>query len=157
MSSCFVKQFRFIKHIMFVGDSLGSNQWQSLTCMLHTAVPQAPYNLWRKGAVSTFAIPLSKINPGVRNHVNSNTKSSLSTEHLYVSGGADLGWINFGTSSGASLMSSSLIARRGSTVLSSGGNGELPVYGQVAAQLVLFPNLDYIVCTMDDVRLVRMT
>ncbi|KAK3039051.1 hypothetical protein RJ639_028502 [Escallonia herrerae] len=46
---------------MFVGDSLGSNQWQSLTCMLHTAVPQAPYNLWRKGAVSTFAIPAHNI------------------------------------------------------------------------------------------------
>ncbi|KAK2970418.1 hypothetical protein RJ640_016272 [Escallonia rubra] len=41
---------------MFVGDSLDSNQWQSLTCMLHTAIPQALYNLWRKGAVSTFAI-----------------------------------------------------------------------------------------------------
>ncbi|KAL2957274.1 hypothetical protein AAZX31_18G136500 [Glycine max] len=42
------------KSIMFVGDSLGLNQWQSLTCMLHIAVPQAPYSLARNGDVSIF-------------------------------------------------------------------------------------------------------
>ncbi|KAG4377562.1 hypothetical protein GLYMA_18G151200v4 [Glycine max] len=45
------------KSIMFVGDSLGLNQWQSLTCMLHTAVPQAPYSLARNGDVSIFTFP----------------------------------------------------------------------------------------------------
>ncbi|KHN20818.1 hypothetical protein glysoja_050199 [Glycine soja] len=42
---------------MFVGDSLGLNQWQSLTCMLHIAVPQAPYSLARNGDVSIFTFP----------------------------------------------------------------------------------------------------
>ncbi|XP_043699675.1 protein trichome birefringence-like 38 [Telopea speciosissima] len=45
------------KKIMFVGDSLSDNQWQSLTCMLHTAVPQAKYNLAKKGDISTFTFP----------------------------------------------------------------------------------------------------
>ncbi|KAG4377561.1 hypothetical protein GLYMA_18G151000v4 [Glycine max] len=45
------------KSIMFVGDSLGLNQWQSLTCMLHIAVPQAPYSLARNGDVSIFTFP----------------------------------------------------------------------------------------------------
>ncbi|KAM3746919.1 hypothetical protein ACB098_06G236500 [Castanea mollissima] len=42
------------KSLMFVGDSLSLNQWQSLTCMLHTAVPAANYTLTRTEAVSTF-------------------------------------------------------------------------------------------------------
>ncbi|XP_057431193.1 protein trichome birefringence-like 43 [Lotus japonicus] len=42
------------KSIMFVGDSLSLNQWQSLTCMLHTAVPQAQFTLVRDGGVSIF-------------------------------------------------------------------------------------------------------
>ncbi|KAI3411483.1 PMR5N domain-containing protein [Psidium guajava] len=43
------------KKIMFVGDSLSRNQWQSLTCMLHSAVPNAKYNITRQDDVSTFA------------------------------------------------------------------------------------------------------
>ncbi|XP_022942907.1 protein trichome birefringence-like 41 [Cucurbita moschata] len=42
------------KSILFVGDSLSRNQWQSLTCMLHSAVPNAHYTLTRVGDVSTF-------------------------------------------------------------------------------------------------------
>ncbi|KAJ4982245.1 hypothetical protein NE237_033082 [Protea cynaroides] len=45
------------KKIMFVGDSLSDNQWQSLICMLHTAVPQAKYNLARKDGIYTFRFP----------------------------------------------------------------------------------------------------
>lgn len=45
------------KSIMFVGDSLSLNQWQSLTCMLHTAVPHAPYTLVRTGGLSIFTFP----------------------------------------------------------------------------------------------------
>lgn len=44
---------------MFVGDSLSLNQWQSLTCMLHTAVPDADYTLVRAGGLSTFTFPVS--------------------------------------------------------------------------------------------------
>ncbi|MED6156307.1 hypothetical protein PIB30_013339 [Stylosanthes scabra] len=45
------------KSILFVGDSLSLNQWQSLTCMLHTAVPQAKYTSIRNGALSIFTFP----------------------------------------------------------------------------------------------------
>ncbi|XP_075670503.1 protein trichome birefringence-like 43 [Castanea sativa] len=45
------------KRIMFVGDSLSLNQWQSLTCMLHRAVPAARYSLTRIGYISTFTFP----------------------------------------------------------------------------------------------------
>ncbi|KAJ4980746.1 hypothetical protein NE237_031583 [Protea cynaroides] len=52
----FLRRFKG-KKIMFVGDSLSDNQWQSLTCMLHTAVPQAKYNLTKQGSISTFTFP----------------------------------------------------------------------------------------------------
>ncbi|KZV29713.1 hypothetical protein F511_05807 [Dorcoceras hygrometricum] len=42
------------KKIMFVGDSLSLNQWQSLTCMLHAAVPQSSFSLKKIGNLSTF-------------------------------------------------------------------------------------------------------
>ncbi|KHN19645.1 hypothetical protein glysoja_042542 [Glycine soja] len=45
------------RSLMFVGDSLSLNQWQSLTCMLHIAVPLAPYNLVRNGDLSIFTFP----------------------------------------------------------------------------------------------------
>lgn len=30
------------KTVMFVGDSLGRNQWESLVCLLHAVAPQSP-------------------------------------------------------------------------------------------------------------------
>ncbi|XP_057724955.1 protein trichome birefringence-like 41 [Arachis stenosperma] len=42
------------KSIMFVGDSLSLNQWQSLTCLLHAAVPNSNYTINRVGYVSIF-------------------------------------------------------------------------------------------------------
>ncbi|CAB4273068.1 unnamed protein product [Prunus armeniaca] len=45
------------KRVIFIGDSLSLNQWQSLTCMLHTAVPKAKYTLVRTGGLSTFTFP----------------------------------------------------------------------------------------------------
>lgn len=42
------------KKILFVGDSLSLNQWQSLTCMLYNAVPSAKYTLVRSGELSTL-------------------------------------------------------------------------------------------------------
>lgn len=44
------------KSIMFVGDSLSRNQWQSLTCLLHSAVPNSNYTLARVGDVSIFTL-----------------------------------------------------------------------------------------------------
>ncbi|KAH9610652.1 hypothetical protein KSS87_002967 [Heliosperma pusillum] len=45
------------KKIMFVGDSLSFNQWESLTCMLHSAVPSSKYSLVYNGPLSTFSFP----------------------------------------------------------------------------------------------------
>ncbi|XP_022642463.1 protein PMR5-like isoform X3 [Vigna radiata var. radiata] len=42
------------KTLMFVGDSLGRNQWQSLICMIYTAVPQTQTQLVRGEPLSTF-------------------------------------------------------------------------------------------------------
>ncbi|KMT13248.1 hypothetical protein BVRB_4g085120 [Beta vulgaris subsp. vulgaris] len=49
----FLERFRG-KSILFVGDSLSLNQWQSLTCLLHSAAPTARYNVTRQGMISTF-------------------------------------------------------------------------------------------------------
>ncbi|KAJ4721522.1 Trichome birefringence-like family [Melia azedarach] len=45
------------KNIMFVGDSLSLNQWQSLTCMLHKSMPNVSYKLTRTQGLSTFTFP----------------------------------------------------------------------------------------------------
>ncbi|KAE9598626.1 hypothetical protein Lal_00028254 [Lupinus albus] len=42
------------KTVMFVGDSLGRNQWQSLICMISTSVPQTQTQLVRGDPLSTF-------------------------------------------------------------------------------------------------------
>ncbi|XP_061372920.1 protein trichome birefringence-like 42 [Gastrolobium bilobum] len=52
----FLKRFKG-KKILFVGDSLSVNQWLSLTCMIHVAVPQSKYNLQRIGNLSSFILP----------------------------------------------------------------------------------------------------
>ncbi|KAK9674209.1 hypothetical protein RND81_12G218400 [Saponaria officinalis] len=44
------------KKIMFVGDSLSLDQWQSLTCMLHASVPQSSYTFTNKAGIPTFYI-----------------------------------------------------------------------------------------------------
>ncbi|KAL6506872.1 hypothetical protein OROHE_022309 [Orobanche hederae] len=42
------------KRIMFVGDSLSRNQWQSFICMLYATVPGRRYNATTSFEVSTF-------------------------------------------------------------------------------------------------------
>ncbi|XP_043700284.1 protein trichome birefringence-like 42 [Telopea speciosissima] len=62
----FLKRFKG-KKILFVGDSLTNNQWQSLICMLYTSVPHATtnYNNNKKGAenggFSTFTFPVHEV------------------------------------------------------------------------------------------------
>ncbi|QCD86045.1 Trichome birefringence-like family [Vigna unguiculata] len=46
------------KKIMFVGDSISNNMWQSLTCLLHNAVPESSYALSTPTKqLSVFTIP----------------------------------------------------------------------------------------------------
>ncbi|OWM88566.1 hypothetical protein CDL15_Pgr002333 [Punica granatum] len=48
------------KKIMFVGDSLTNNMWQSFTCMLHSSVPAAKYTISHAGTSTpavTFSFP----------------------------------------------------------------------------------------------------
>ncbi|XVF46771.1 hypothetical protein PTKIN_Ptkin03bG0055300 [Pterospermum kingtungense] len=42
------------KTVMFVGDSLGRNQWESLICMISAAAPQTPTQMIRGDPLSTF-------------------------------------------------------------------------------------------------------
>ncbi|GAB4827061.1 Protein trichome birefringence-like 38 [Ancistrocladus abbreviatus] len=41
------------KKIMFVGDSLSVNEWNSLGCMVHASVPQAKYSVSRGSVLSS--------------------------------------------------------------------------------------------------------
>lgn len=50
------------KSIMFVGDSLSRNQWQSMTCLLHSAVPNSNYTVARVGDVSIFTFTVTNFN-----------------------------------------------------------------------------------------------
>ncbi|KAF5201489.1 Trichome birefringence-like family [Thalictrum thalictroides] len=51
----FVKRFQG-KKIMFIGDSLSLNFWQSLVCLLHTALPQAKIVREANETISTFKL-----------------------------------------------------------------------------------------------------
>ncbi|PIA33870.1 hypothetical protein AQUCO_03900014v1 [Aquilegia coerulea] len=44
------------KKIMFVGDSLSLNQWESLVCMLQAAVPKSPYTITTSNGLTTFIV-----------------------------------------------------------------------------------------------------
>lgn len=48
------------KSVMFVGDSLSRNQWESLICMLYSSVIGTPYNQTISGDVSTFTFKVTQ-------------------------------------------------------------------------------------------------
>ncbi|RDX84420.1 Protein ESKIMO 1, partial [Mucuna pruriens] len=46
------------KRLMFVGDSLNRNQWESMICLVQSAVPQGKKTLNKTGSLSIFKIEL---------------------------------------------------------------------------------------------------
>ncbi|GAA0165444.1 hypothetical protein LIER_39983 [Lithospermum erythrorhizon] len=44
------------KRLMFVGDSLNRNQWESMVCLVQSAVPQGLKSLYKTGSLSIFRI-----------------------------------------------------------------------------------------------------
>ncbi len=49
------------KRLMFVGDSLNRNQWESMVCLVQSAVPAGRKSLKKSGSLSVFRVevPLS--------------------------------------------------------------------------------------------------
>ncbi|GLU18023.1 hypothetical protein SLE2022_343460 [Rubroshorea leprosula] len=52
----FLEKFRG-KSIMFVGDSISRDQYESFICMIHSAVPNATYRQTSRGHIIIFEIP----------------------------------------------------------------------------------------------------
>lgn len=73
------------KSIMFVGDSLSRNQWQSLTCLLHSAVPNSKYSISRVDDVSTFEFTVSHFSCTIcLSHRNYCTISYMILDFIYI-------------------------------------------------------------------------
>lgn len=56
------------KKIMFVGDSLSLNMWQSLSCMIHSSVPNARTSLIRRDGLASLTFLVSFIDPRTQSH-----------------------------------------------------------------------------------------
>lgn len=63
------------KKVMFVGDSLSSNQWQSLACMLYDTV-RSNHTFEINGPLSTLSFPVSSC------FVSNNLQLVIHTESL---------------------------------------------------------------------------
>ncbi|GKV52104.1 hypothetical protein SLEP1_g58701 [Rubroshorea leprosula] len=50
------------KRLMFVGDSLNRNQWESMICLLQSAVPQGKKSLSKTGDLNVFKIEIESYN-----------------------------------------------------------------------------------------------
>ena len=46
---------------MFVGDSLSTNMWQSLACLIHAWVPNARYTLLRQKGLASLTFEVCSI------------------------------------------------------------------------------------------------
>jgi GDSL/SGNH-like Acyl-Esterase family found in Pmr5 and Cas1p/PMR5 N terminal Domain len=67
------------KTVMFVGDSLGRNQWESLICMVHASVPQSATQMSSRDPLYTY-----KFLVWLHNYVLGSLILSLCLLNLYI-------------------------------------------------------------------------
>ncbi|CAM8906381.1 unnamed protein product [Rhodiola kirilowii] len=56
-ASNFMSEVMRGKTMMFVGDSLSRNQWESLLCMIHSSLPTATYTITFQGEITIYTFP----------------------------------------------------------------------------------------------------
>lgn len=53
------------KRLMFVGDSLNRNQWESMVCLVQSAISRGKKTLTKHGSVSVFRAEVAAIRVAV--------------------------------------------------------------------------------------------
>ena len=56
------------KRLMFVGDSLNRNQWESMVCLVQSVVPPGRKSLNKTGSLSVFRIEVPSLSLSLSQH-----------------------------------------------------------------------------------------
>ena len=60
------------KRLMFVGDSLNRNQWESMVCLVQSVVPPGRKSLNKTGSLSVFGIEVPSLSLSLSLSLNTN-------------------------------------------------------------------------------------